>query len=396
MFAVITATWALLLGMAFIMTGNGLLVTLLGVRATGEHFPTAVTGVIQTCYYVGFLAGSLITPKAVQRVGHIRVFAALAALVTAASLLHALFVNPPVWSLMRIVTGFAYAGLYVVAESWLNDRSANDTRGQLLSIYMVIQFGGLMLGQLLLNAADPGGFELFSLAAILLTLAIPTMLLSASSAPGFEAPAKLGLVALFRISPLGVLGCFGVGVAHSAFFGMGAVYARDSGLSVFEVSVFMAIAILGGVAAQWPVGKASDQVDRRIVIVAATLVAAAAAAAAALLPTGHPWVLQALACLFGAASLPLYSLVIAHTNDFLKPEEMVAASSSLLLVFGVGAVAGPALCGAVMTVMGNAGFFVYLAAAQATIGIIALYRMTRRAAPPSEERAPYRPEQPRR
>lgn len=396
MFAVVTATWALLLGMAFIMTGNGLLVTLLGVRATGENFPTVVTGVIQTCYYIGFLAGSLITPKAVQRVGHIRVFAALAALVATAALLHALFVNPPVWSLMRMVTGFSYAGLYVVAESWLNDRSANDTRGQLLSIYMVIQFGGLMLGQLLLNAADPGGYELFSLVAVLLTLAIPTMLLSASSAPGFEAPAQLGLGALLRISPLGVLGCFGVGVAHSAFFAMGAVYARDSGLSVFEVSVFMAIAILGGIAAQWPVGRASDRLDRRIVIVAATLVAAVAAAAAALLPAGHPWILQALACLFGAASLPLYSLVIAHTNDFLKPEEMVAASSSLLLVFGVGAVAGPALCGAVMTALGNDGFFVYLAAAQAAIGIIALYRMTRRAAPPSEERAPYRPATPRR
>lgn len=396
MLAVVAATWALLLGMAFIMTGNGLLVSLLGVRATAEHFPTAVTGVVQTCYYVGFLVGSLLAPKAVQRVGHIRVFAALAALVAAASLVHALFVDAVVWGGMRMVAGFAYAGLYVVAESWLNDRSSNETRGQLLSIYMVIQFGGLMLGQLLLNIADPIGFELFSLVAILLTLAIPTMLLSANRAPSFEAPAQMGLVRLFRISPLGVLGCFGVGIAHSAFFGMGAVYGRDSGLSLFEVSVFMAIAILGGVAAQWPVGRLSDRMDRRIVIVGATFVAAGATLIAALLPAGAPVMVLALACLFGAASLPLYSLVIAHTNDLLKPQEMVAASSSLILVFGIGAVAGPALAGAVMSAIGTAGFFWYLAAAQAAIGLVALYRMARRAAPRIEDREPFQPVEQRR
>lgn len=396
MLAVVATTWALLLGMAFIMTGNGLLVTLLGVRATAEHFPTVVTGVVQTCYYVGFLAGSLLAPKAVQRVGHVRVFAALAALVATASLLHALFVTPTVWGLMRMVAGFSYAGLYVVAESWLNDRSTNETRGQLLSVYMVIQFGGLMLGQLLLNAAAPAGFELFSLVAILLTLAIPTMLLSANSAPSFEAPAQMGLTQLFRISPLGVLGCFGVGIAHSAFFGMGAVYGRDSGLTLFEVSVFMAIAILGAVAAQWPVGRLSDRMDRRIVIVGATFVAGAAALVAALLPAGSPVAVLVLVCLFGAASLPLYSLVIAHTNDLLKPEEMVAASSALVLVFGIGAVAGPALAGAVMSAVGSAGFFWYLAAAQAAIGVIALYRMARRAAPGIEGREPFRPVEQRR
>lgn len=394
MFAVVATVWSLLLGAALIMIGNGLLGTLLGVRATAEQFPTAVTGLVMTGYYVGFLAGSLLAPRAVQRVGHVRVYAALASLVAAAALAHALFVNPVMWGMMRMVTGFAYAGLYIVAESWLNDRGTNQTRGQLLSIYMIIQFGGLTLGQLLLNLADPVGFELFSLVAILLTLAVPTMLLAASRAPSFEAPAKLGLARLFRISPLGVLGCLGVGIAHSAFFGMGAVYTRESGLSLRETSIFMAVAIVGGVVAQWPVGLLSDRIDRRIVIVATTFLAAGAAFGAAVASGVSPTAVLALACLFGAMSLPLYSLVIAHTNDLLQPEEMVPASSSLMLVFGIGAVVGPAIAGLVMSAIGPVGFFLYLGTAQALIGVIALYRMARRGRPDAETRTPFQPTPP--
>lgn len=382
MISVVVAIWALLLGAALIMIGNGLLGTLLGVRAELELFPKTVTGLVMSCYYIGFLAGSLLVPRAVQRVGHIRVYAALASLVAAAVLVHALFISPTIWGLMRAVTGFSYAGLYVVGESWLNDRSSNENRGQLLSLYMMIQFGGVTLGQLLLNVADPAGFELFSLVAILLALAVPTMLLTATRAPSFEAPEPMRLKQLFRISPLGVLGCFGVGLAHSALFGMGAVYAKSTGLSVSEVSYFMTAIIIGGVAAQWPIGRLSDRIGRRGIIAVASMVAAGASLAALLAP-GDPWLLLGLVCLLGAATLPLYSLVVAHTNDFLKPAEMVGASSSLMLTFGLAAVAGPAVAGVAMSVIGPAGFFVYLLAAHAVIAVIALYRMTRRAAPPS-------------
>ncbi len=391
MLALVATVWTLLLGAALIMIGNGLLGTLLGVRALIEHFPTSVTGLVMSGYYVGFLAGSLLAPRAVQRVGHVRVYAALASLVAAAALIHAIFVDPTIWGLMRMVTGFAYAGLYIVGESWLNDRSSNENRGHLLSIYMVIQFAGVAVGQLLLNVADPASFQLFSVVAILLALAVPTMLLTASRAPSFEAPAKLGLVRLFHISPLGVLGCLGVGVAHSAFFGMGAVYAKSTGLSVPQVSIFMAVAIVGGVVAQWPVGRLSDKLDRRIIIVATTFIAAGAALAAAVLPGISAGTVLALVCLFGAATLPLYSLVVAHTNDFLKPEEMVAASGSLMLMFGAGAVIGPAIAGFVMSAIGPVGFFYYLAAAQALIGVIALYRMARRGRPGAATRGPYQP-----
>ncbi len=391
MLAAVAAVWALLLGAALIMVGNGLLVTLLGVRAELEGFPKAVSGLVMSCYYVGFLAGSFLVPRAIQRVGHVRVYAALASLVAAAALVHAIFVNPAVWGVMRMVAGFSYAGLYVIGESWLNDRAANETRGKLLSVYMVIQFAGVAVGQLLLNLADPLGFQLFSLVAILLALAVPTMLIGTSRAPSFESPAKMGLAQLFRISPLGVLGCFGVGIAHSAFFAMGAVYAKSTGLSVAQVANFMTAAVVGGVAAQWPVGHLSDRVDRRIIIVVASCIAAGAATAAAMLPPGMPLMLLALVCVLGAATLPLYSLVVAHTNDFLKPPEMVAASGSLMLVFGIGAIAGPAVVGVAMSTIGPVGFFLYLAAAHGLIALIALFRMTRRAAPRADERTPYQP-----
>lgn len=396
MFAAVATVWALLMGAALIMVGNGLLVTLLGVRAKLEGFPDAVSGLVMSGYYVGFLLGSFLVPRAIQRVGHVRVYAALASLVAAAALVHAIFVEPMVWGLMRVVAGFSYAGLYVIGESWLNDRAANEMRGKLLSVYMVIQFAGVAVGQLLLNLADPLGFQLFSLVAILLALAVPTMLIGTSRAPSFESPAKMGLARLFQISPLGVLGCFGVGIAHSAFFAMGAVYAKSTGLSVAQVAYFMTAAVVGGVAAQWPVGHLSDRVDRRVIIVAAACVAAGAAAAAALLPAGvapdlRPWLLLALVFALGAATLPLYSLVVAHTNDYLKPSEMVAASSSLMLVFGIGAIAGPAIVGLAMSAIGPVAFFLYLTAAHVLIALIALFRMTRRAAPSAEDRTPYQP-----
>lgn len=381
MLAAVAATWALLVGVALIMTGNGLIGSLLGVRAEIEAFPTAVTGVVMSCYYIGFLAGSFLTPKAVQRVGHIRVFAALTAIGAASAIAHAVFPNPPVWGAMRMVTGFCFAGLYVVSESWLNDRSTNETRGQLLSVYMVIQFAALSGGQFLLNAADPAGFELFALVTVLLCLAVPTVLLAATPAPSFAQPAPMGLAALYRVSPLGVVGTLAIGIGHSAFFGMGAVYAKQSGLSLFQVSLFMTVVIAGGIASQWPAGRLSDRLDRRATIAVMAAVAGAAALGAGWAGGLSPAAVFTLACLFGAMSLPLYSLVVAHANDLLRPDQMVAASSSLILVFGVGAIFGPSLAGAVMAWVGPAGLFFYLGAIHAALGLFALYRMSRRPVP---------------
>jgi MFS family permease len=389
MVAAVASVWALLLGMALLMIGNGLQGSLLGVRASLEGFPTTVTGLVMSGYYVGFLAGSTLAPKLVARVGHIRVFGALASLASSAILIHAVLVQPAAWGLMRLVSGFCYAGLYVVAESWLNDQASNQTRGQLLSVYMVVSLGGMGLGQGLLNVADPAGAGLFILVSILVSLAVIPMLLSARTGPPFAALAKVSPGTLYRASPFGVVGIFGTVMAHGAFFGMGAVYGRAAGLSVPEISLLIGLWLTGGVVLQWPIGRLSDALDRRRVLTAVTV-------AAALLALGAPFLLGrsaagllAVVALFGGLTLPMYSLCIAHTNDFLKPEQMVQASGSLVLIGGIGASLGPVTAGAMMALAGPAGFFWWLAGIHAAIGLFAVWRMTRRRALPVAEQGAY-------
>ena len=389
MLSAISSAWALLLGIALIMLGNGLQGTLLGLRATLEGFPTAVTGLVMTGYFAGFLLGSTITPKIVGRVGHIRVFAALASLASASALIYAIFIDPWVWGAMRLATGFSYAGLYVVAESWLNDRATNETRGKILSVYMIITLGGMAAGQLLLNLADPRGVELFVLISVLVSVALVPISLTAAPAPDFYAPRPVGLRQLYSISPLGVLGMFGTGLAQAIVFGMGAVYARGAGLSIAETSLFMGAILFGGVALQWPVGWLSDIMDRRRVITGVSFVAAVLAVVLAAIPDLPGGALLVLACLFGGMNLPMYSLCSAHTNDYLEPAQMVGASSSLVLVGGCGATLGPLAAAAMMAASGVDGFFWALAATHGAIGVFALYRMTRRAATPVGEQGAF-------
>jgi MFS family permease len=309
---VVTSSWALLLGMALMMLGNGLQGSLLGLRAVGEGFGTTVTGLVMSSYYLGFLAGSTLAPRIVKNVGHVRVFSALASLASAAILVHLAAVDPLSWSAMRFVTGFSYAGLYVVAESWLNDRATNETRGQLLSVYTVVLFSGLAMGQLLLNAADPLGPSLFLLTSVMISLAMVPIALTAGPTPAFETTAKLGIRALYRLSPLGVLGATAIGMAHGVLFGMGAVYGDRIGLSVTEISIFMGVAVAGGILFQWPIGHLSDRFDRRRVITAIALLAAIFAILAAFAAGRSQLLLLVLTFLFGGMTLPIYSICIAR------------------------------------------------------------------------------------
>ena len=385
----IRSAWALFLGIALIMLGNGLQGSLLTLRASLEGFSTTTVGVVMTGYYVGFLAGSLIAPKIVLTVGHVRVFAALASLASTSVLIHILLVDPIMWFLMRTVTGFAYAGLYVVAESWLNDRATNETRGKLLSFYMIVMFVGLASGQLLLNLASPNGFQLFIVASALVSIALIPILISASPAPQFTEPAKMGFKRLYQVSPLGVIGCVGVGIAHSAIFSMGALYGQTLGFSVAKISLFMGLITVGGILLQWPIGWLSDRFDRRKVLTYVTILAAIAAFSAILLGEVSTVWLMVLVAIFGGLSLPMYSLCIAHTNDHLEPSQMVSASASLVFIGGLGACAGPFTAAILMSVVGPQGMFWTLVAAHGGVGLFALYRMSRRAPVPLEEQYYY-------
>jgi MFS family permease len=389
MFAPLRAAWALFLGIGLMMLGGGLQSALLGVRAELEAFPTLATGAIMSAYFVGFLAGSLVVPRLIASVGHVRVFAALASLASTAALVHVIFVEPATWAGMRLVTGFAYAGLFIVAESWLNDRATNATRGGLLAAYMVVLLGGSAGGQLLLNLESPAAFQLFAMVSVLISLSLIPLLLSAAPAPAFGRPEPVALRQLYRASPLGVVGCFGVGMAHGAALGMGAVYAGRAGLDVAEISAFMGAVYLGGILLQGPIGWLSDRFDRRLVLTVTTLAAAAAALGAVLAAGVSTTALIACAALFGGLTLPLYALAISHTNDFLAPQQMTAASAKLYLVTGVGATLGPIAVAQTMGLAGPGGFFLFLAAVHLAIGVFALWRMTRRASVPLAEQGHY-------
>jgi MFS family permease len=381
--------WALLVGIGLLLMGNGLQASLLGVRADIEDFGSTITGVMMSGYFVGFLFGSAWTPRAVQRVGHIRVFAALAALASIAILVHSLLVHPAVWALMRTVTGLCYAGLYIVAESWLNARSDNATRGRLLSLYMVISYVGMGGGHLTLNVADPSQHDLFMIVSLVISVAVLPILLSATKAPYSEAPRGISLRELYRVSPLGVVGTLATGIANGAVFTMGAVYARGEGLSVAEVSLFMVAVIAGGALFQWPVGKLSDHFDRRLVITGTTFAAAILAVIAdRVAGLSDLWLLVAV-CAFGGMTLSLYSLCVAYTNDHLSSEQLIAASSGLVLANGIGAILGPSIAGIAMDLVGASGFFAWLFVVHAAIGVFGLWRMTRRPSPSAEDQGPY-------
>ena len=356
-----------------ITLGNGLQGTLLGVRASMEGFPTTITGLVMSCYYAGFLLGSLYAPKFVVKVGHIRVFAAFASLASAAVLIHSLFMEPIVWGLARLVAGISFAGMFVVAESWLNGQSTNEIRGKILSIYMIIQYGGFIAGQFLLNLASPEGYSLFILISILLSLALVPVLMTAVPAPVLEEPEHVGLIDLWRISPLGVFTGINVGIAHGAIWGMGAVFAQSTGKTVTEISIFMATFVLGGFVFQWPLGLLSDKIDRKRVMFGASWVAVILA----LFCIFSTVDLAILIFMFGGVSLPLYSLSLSYTNDHLSQNQMVAASSTMILIYGLGALLGPALASIIMSAFGTWGFFLIQVLAHTAVGLFALAYLMR-------------------
>ncbi len=379
----IGAAWALLAGIGLLMLGTGLQGSLLGVRANIEGFDTTTVGVVMSSYYLGYILGSARAPKLVATVGHIRVFAALASLASVAVLLHSVAVAPLIWVAFRATSGFCIAGLFIVAESWLNDSATNETRGSLLSIYMVVVSGSMAAGQLLLNVADPGGFELFVLTSVLVSVALVPAALSVRANPRFLQPTPVSLIDVWRAVPLGITGAALSGVASGAFFGMGVIYAQLIGLNLSQTSTFMIIAILGGTLAQFPLGALSDRIDRRIVISAAAAVATTAALVGTLGPSGAA--LLAVIGVVGACSFPLYALLNAHTNDWIDPEQMVGAGSRLVLASGLGALTGPFLASTFMNQVGAAGFFWLLAGVHAVIAVYSAWRVTRRTMPIEEQ-----------
>ncbi len=391
----LNTTWPLFLGMGALMLGAGLQSTLLGLRATLEGFTPVVTGAIMSCYYVGYVFGTLIAPPLLRQVGHIRVFAALAAVASMTILIQGSFVNPFSWGLLRLVSGVCFAGIYVVAESWLNDRASRSNRGTLFAVYMIVCYVGLGAAQFLLVLSDPRTPNPFMLVSVLISLAMVPIVLSARQVPERATPRKVRLLELYRDSPLGVVGVMTSGLISSIIFSMGPVYARLSGLETSSVAAFMAVSILAAVATQYPVGRLSDRMDRRTMIAAVCTLAMLIASSIVIFRDMPHALFLALAALFSGSSLTLYSLSVSHVNDKLEPSQMVAASSALLLLNGSAAVIGPLLAGSVMAAFGPNAYFATLASLTGVLAVYDLWRKWRRRPVPPSQRGPFIGAQPR-
>lgn len=379
------AVWALLAGILLLSVGNGLQGSLVGITAARENFSTTATGIIMSGYSLGFLASSFVTPFIVTRVGHIRVYAAFASIVSTAVLLIPLWVNPWWWFSMRLVAGLCTAGLFIVVESWLNAAASNASRGRVLSVYMMVIYGAAGLGQFLLNVNDTSGFSRFILISALMSLSLVPIALAPTTEPRIETPRRVGLRELYRESPLAVVATFANGLAQSAFFSMGAVYGIGMGMALSYVSIMMALPPLGVIVSQGPIGVLSDRFDRRVVLTVLAFLSSVVAVACIVAPEYSTESLIVLFTLFGAIAMPIYSLAIAHANDHLHKDQMLGASGQLVLIYGMGAVLGPSLAGGMMQMVGTPGFMIYMALIYGLLGVYAIHRMRKRASPPKFE-----------
>jgi MFS family permease len=391
MFKIFKNSWALFSGFAILITAHGFQGNLLQVRSVIEDFSYITTGIIMSGYYLGYFVGANMIPNLVSKVGHIRVFAAFASMASLSILIHAVFVNPVIWTLGRFLTGFSLIGVYIVVESWLNDRATNRNRGGVLSIYMFITFVGLGVGTLLLNFNKPEQFEPFILTSLLFSIALVPILLVKRSAPKFKKISFIKIKQLYKISPLGTFSMLCTGLIHSAIFGYGAVYATSLNFTIFEISLFLFLITISGAIFQFPIGYFSDNQDRRKILIACTffsLLFCTLSIFASGTSLGNMYLASSVGLdkilflvfvtLYAGFALPMFTLNLAYVNDFIEKERFVAAGAGLQIIFGIGAMFGPFLCSVFMNIFGPNGFFVFLGIFHLFIGLFGLYRITKR------------------
>ena len=374
---------ALLFGVSILLLGAGLFQTFLSLRMAFEHFGALTIGAILAAYFAGFMAGSTLAGNLVRRVGYIRAFAIFSALLSSSVLFQALIIDPIVWALLRALGGFAIAGLFLVTESWLNHRSDEATRGQVLALYVMVEQVATGLGQYLIDLLPTGGTGSFILTAGLFILALIPVAATDAEAPLPAAHSTLSIGRLFRITPLGVLGSLFAGLINSAFSGLGPIYAQGIGLSTGLISVFMSITVLGALIFQLPVGRLSDRFDRRSVLLVIIISLTAVSGVLSVADGFGIWALLGLALVFGGFSQVIYPVTAAHANDYVEEADRVAAAGALLLAYGIGATIGPLLGSVLMDWLGPVGLFVYITVTSAALAGVVAVRMVARDARPA-------------
>lgn len=391
MIALVARLSGLFLGITVLLTGMGLLGSVLGVRATEAHFPGWQLGLVMSGYFVGFIVGSFLCPWMIRRVGHIRTFAALAAVAASAALAHALAISPWPWLVLRLVTGTAMVGLYMVTESWLNVTLPRARRVPIFGFYVMLTLAAMAAGQSLFLVAPAGGSTLFLVAGMFVVLGLVPVTATRLDQPAPVQTPHLPLAALVRRVPFATVATFFSGLITGAFWGLGAAFAARLGFAPREVGAFVACAIAGGILAQWPLGKLSDRIGRRPVLIGAAFVGAAFALVLVVSVAGPRWLVFVGAFGFGAMAFSLYALGVAHMNDLLEPQEVLAATQGLLLTTGTGAALGPLVAGAMFDVAGTSGLPWYLCACLLGLAFFGLVRSVQRAAPAPDAQHPFVP-----
>ncbi len=380
-------SWGLFIAVLLVMVGSGVLNPLIGLNAEIQGFSTTTTGLVLSSYYVGFLAGAWLAPRMVVNVGHIRVYAALASLASTATLVHIVSSSAAVWAGARLITGFAMSGLFIVAESWLNDATTNRTRGRLLAAYMVTLMGGLALGQLLLIFAEPSGIGLFIVASVAISLAVIPITLSTAPGPRLTFSSNLPIRQVWKCAPVGLAAALAQGTGVAGLLSLAALYSVRTGMSVDGTALFLAFAVLGSVVLQGPIGVLSDYVGRRRVMLSDAILCAGVCGLVVLLePTG--WAALGASFLVGGLAMSMYPLALSHINDRVPPGSAVGVSGLVSLATGVGAVLGPVGGATVMDILGPGGLFVFVGIVYSAIAAFTLLRVfTHEGVPVKQRRA---------
>ena len=400
MYKIIKNSWALFTGFGMIIISHGFQGNLLGIRAVLEEFNYIATGTMMSGYFIGYFIGANMVPNLVSKVGHIRVFAAFASIASLSALVHAVFVDPYVWTISRFLTGFSMIGIFIIVESWLNDRATNKTRGKVLSIYMLVTYLGMSMGNLLLNVSSPKNYEPFIMISLLFSIALVPILLTKRKPPKFKKTSSIKIKELFKISPFGSFSTFCSGFIFSAMLTMLSVYAVTMNLSVFEISVLLVGVTLAGALFQWPIGSLSDSYDRRLIIIGCCIFASFFTILSIFysglsfnnllaeemlrfnyfsIGTGMDKTkLFIFIIILAGMILPLFSLNLALVNDYIPKEKFVAAGGGLNIIFGLGAIGGPIICSVLMSLFGPNGFFIHLLFFLLVMSLFGIFRMTRR------------------
>lgn len=384
MYDILKKTYSPLISLFIFTLGSALCITLGTIRLHNENASTLIIGLMSTAYYLGLVLGSFRIERFIVRVGHIRAFAAFAPTLAVTSLIQGLIMNAPLWIILRLIAGFTTAGLFIVIESWLLIESTINTRGRILAIYMVALYAAQAFGQLLINTASTGTITLFAIVSMLASASVIPLAMTSTSTPEFSEPSTLSFKALYRISPTGVIGCFCAGLVLSAIYGLIPLYVAQSGQDISYVAHLMFFTICGGMALQYPVGRLSDTLERRVVLILLAFIAVLLCAAI-IATFGHAYLTPALFFLFGGCTFTLYPISISHACDSLQPDDIVASTQGLLLSYSVGATVGPAIAPAFMGTLGRDGLFIYFIFITLFMTVFFSWRKTQQSSPTAED-----------